>query len=137
MTTITEIYQDYGNDVVINDAGDLMIATGATLSNQRIIRRLLTAPISVSNPPDYLANPTYGAGLPYFIGQNNSPVIYDQIKRLIISQMLLEETVSQTPLPVVDLTSTNRNGLIQQLTATITYTNVLLNQQLVVTLTIP
>lgn len=137
MVAITEIYQDYGNDVVLTAAGDLLTADGATLSNQRIIRRLLTTPISVANPPDYLANPTYGAGLPQFIGRNNSPALYDEIKRLIISQTLLEQTVAQNPLPTVVLTSQDQNGLIQQLSAAITYTNLLTNQQIVVTVNVP
>lgn len=136
MVAITEIYQDYGNDVVLTAAGDLLTADGATLSNQRIIRRLLTTPISVANPPDYLANPTYGAGLPQFIGRNNSPALYDEIKRLIISQTLLEQTVAQNPLPTVVLTSQDQNGLIQQLSAAITYTNLLTNQQIVATVNV-
>lgn len=136
MTAITEIYQDYGNDLVLTSAGDLMFADGPTLSNQRIVRRLLTTPITVANPPDYLANPTYGAGLPQFIGKNNSPAIFDEIKRLIVSQMLLEQTVAQTPKPIVVLNSSG-NNTIQQLTAQITYTYIVTNQQLVVTVSIP
>lgn len=126
-----EIYHDFGNDLVITANGDLQTADGIELSNQRIIRRLLTTPITVSNPPDYLQRPTYGAGLPQFIGQLNTPQIYNQIKSLIISQMYEEKTVSQTPPPDVQI-----SGLPNYLSATITYNYAATNQQVVIAFTV-
>ena len=126
-----EIYQDFGNDLQVTTNGDLQSVDGVDLSNQRIIRRLLTTPITVSNPPDYLQNPTYGAGLPTFIGQRNTPEIYNKIKALIISQIYLEPTVSQNPPPEIEL-----SGLTDTLNGTITYTYAATNQQVVVSFTI-
>jgi hypothetical protein len=125
-----EIYHEFGNDLVITPNGDLQTVDGIELSNQRIIRRLLTTPIAVANPPDYLQQPTYGAGLPQFIGQLDTPQIYNEIRALIISQMYLEETVSQTPPPDVQLT-----GLPNYLSGTITYTYAATNQQVVISFT--
>lgn len=127
-----DVSQDYGNDLVIDNNGDLLTATGTTLANQNIIRRLLTTPISVSDNPDYTDNPTYGAGLPQFIGALNTPETYEQITGLIVSQMLLEQSVSQNPPPTVQLT-----GLPNKLEGIITYTNALTNEQVVIPLTIP
>jgi hypothetical protein len=127
-----DVFQEYGNDLVVTLQGDLQTVDATELSNQRIIRRLLTTPISVAPSPDYIDNPTYGAGLPQFIGQLNSPDNFDKIKRLIISQMLLEQSVSQNPLPDVEL-----SGLPSQLNGTITYTNILTNKQIVATFSIP
>lgn len=122
-----EIYHEYGNDLVITPNGDLQSVSGIELSNQRIIRRLLTAPIEVANPPDYLQQPTYGAGLPSFIGRLNTPPVYNEIKALIIAQMYLEPTVAQTPPPDVQL-----EGLPNVLNGTITYTYAATNQQVVI-----
>lgn len=126
-----EIYQDYGNDLVVTPTGDLQTVDGIPLSNQRIIRRLITSPVAVTNPPDYLQQPTYGAGLPQFIGQLNTPTIYDKIKSLITSQMYQEETVAQTPPPDIQLT-----GLPNRLIGTITYIYAATNQQVVLNFTV-
>lgn len=127
-----EIYQDYGNDLIITIGGDLETADSTLLSNQRIIRRLLTTPISVNNPPDYLDHPNYGAGLPQFVGQNETPEIINKITGLILSNMFLEETVSQDPPPTIVIT-----GLPEQINCSITYTNILTNSQAVLTFVVP
>lgn len=122
-----EIYQEFGNDLVVTPTGDLQTADGVDLSNQAIIRRLLTTPIAVSNPPDYLQQPTYGAGLPQFIGRLDTPQLYNEIKGLIIAQILLEPTVAQVPPPEVELNITP-----EYLEGRITYTYAVTNQQAVV-----
>lgn len=121
-----EIYQDFGNDLVLNAAGDLQVADGEVLSNQRIVRRLL------ANPLDYFWQPTYGAGLGQYIGEPENPQIYNKIKGLIIEQMFLEETVAQTPAPQIEL-----SGLPNELNAKITYTYQPTTQQSVITLSLP
>ncbi len=126
-----EIYQEFGNDLVVEN-GDLLPVDGVELTNQRVIRRLLTAPISVSNPPDYLANPTYGAGLPQFVGRNETQDVYNQITGLITSQMYLEATVSQNPAPVITIL-----GLTGQINVQISYKNLLTNTQEVITFVYP
>jgi hypothetical protein len=122
-----DIYHDYGNDLIITPTGDLQATSGITLSNQNIVRRLLTIPIVIANPPDYLQEPTYGAGLPSFVGKLNTDPVYQEIKALIISQMYLEPTVAQTPPPDVQL-----SGLPNNLIGTLTYTYAETNQQVVV-----
>lgn len=126
-----DIYQEYGNDLVVDDNGDLLSADDAELSNQRIIRRLLTTPRSVVNPPDYLDHPDYGAGTPFFIGQPNTPEVMEKIKGIMISQMYLEDSVSQNPQPEIEF---NFSG--EHLNCTIAYTNLLTNSQEVINFTI-
>lgn len=121
-----EVYQEYGNDLAISATGDLLTVDGVELSIQRVVRRLLT------NIYDYYWRPTYGAGLPSFVGQQNSPAIYNQIKGLIVSNMLAESSVSQSPAPIVEL-----SGLPNKLIALITYTVVFVNKQVVVNFSIP
>lgn len=127
-----EIYQDYGNDLLVNANGDLQTADEEVLSNQRIIRRLITIPISVSPIPDYLQQPTYGCGLGQFIGQLLTPEIFNQITGLITSQMYLETSVAQNPPPVIQIT-----GLPNIINCTITYNNLLTNKQSVINFTFP
>jgi hypothetical protein len=126
-----EIYQEYGNDLVVTATGDLLTADGGELTNQRIIRRLLTTPITVINPPDYLDEPTYGAGLPQFVGRPNSPEVEEEINGLVTSQMYLENTVAQNPPPEITIT-----GLPDELNMQIKYTNLLTNQQAVISFSV-
>lgn len=127
----SEVYQDYGNDLVLEN-GDLKVASDQQLSEQRIIRRLLTVPIEVANPPDYFDHPTYGAGVGKFIGQNETPDLIAKIKGIITSQMYLEQTVGKNPAPKIEI-----SGLPNQINCKITYTYALTNNQAVVQFSVP
>jgi hypothetical protein len=94
-----DVYHYFGNDIVTSPTGDLQTVDGITKSQQRILRRLLT------NPGTYIFHPTYGAGLPRYIGQALTTAKFQEIKGLIISQIFLEESVAKTPPPVITLSS--------------------------------
>jgi hypothetical protein len=69
-----------------------LLASGGTLTQQRVIRRLLT------NPGDYLWGLTYGAGLGQMVGQ---PVNTDAIEAIVRSQIFQESSVAAVPAPQV------------------------------------
>ena len=85
-----DISQETGSDIASGPTGDLLPVSGTLLGQQRVIRRLFT------NPGSYIWHPTYGAGLPSYIGL---PMTQAQIQGLVQQQMLLEEAVAQNPLP--------------------------------------
>ena len=105
-----EISQNFGNDISLNSSGDIQQSSKTDLANQSIIRRLLT------NPGEYIWHPTYGAGIGRFVGENLSSENFDNIKNIITSQMLMESTVAQFPLPKITLSSTNGTVLICDIT---------------------
>lgn len=105
---MSDVAHLYGSDLLVSANGDLLLATSIDLSNQRILRRLLT------NPGDYIWHPTYGAGLPAMIG---NPVDVDTVKAIIIAQIFLEDTVLRTPQPVITVQSFP-NGMFVQVTYT-------------------
>lgn len=109
---MNDIYHYFGNDVITSVNGDLLAIDGITKGQQRILRRLLT------NPGDYIYHPSYGAGLPRFVGQALSTAKFQEIKGLIISQIYLEACVMKIPVPVITL-SANQNTLF----CTIAYTD--------------
>ena len=80
-------------DLQFGSNGDLQTVSSVQESQQRILRRLLT------NPADYIWQPTYGAGLPGQIGQTTDEAA---IESLITTQMYLEASVVQNPPPQVD-----------------------------------
>ncbi len=108
---IYDAYSVFGNDLQISSNGDLRLVQGSDLSQQRIVRRLLT------NPFDYCFHPTYGAGLPAYVGQALSPDSYDEIQSTINSQIFLETSVAQTPAPVI-IFQTIQYGLFAQINYT-------------------
>ena len=103
MTTqvLADIQHLWGTDALTSPTGDLGIATDATRSQQRVIRRLLTNPLDANGPPDYTLHPDYGAGLARYVGTNANLA---KIRALIRGQMLLEDSVSKTPQPQITLT---------------------------------
>lgn len=76
--------------------GDLLIADGTIEGEQRVLRRFLTS------PGTYIWHLEYGAGLPNYVGQ---PAIVLSVAALMKAQMMLEDVVSQVPLPTVGVRS--------------------------------
>lgn len=101
---INDINHFWGGDLLPGLTGDLQPVNGTTRGQQRILRRLLT------NPGDYVFQPTYGAGLPQWVGR-----LLDagKITALIRSQIMLEDSVAKTPPPQISVqqTPTDLTGL--------------------------
>lgn len=91
---MADLWQQWGSDLTIGATGDLQIANGTELGQQRVLRRLLT------NPGDYIWHPNYGAGLAQFIGAPANPL---QIQAVIRSQIFKESAVARTPEPLIDV----------------------------------
>jgi len=111
-----DLYQNYGNDLQLAPGNDLQTVTTLERSKQRVLRRLMT------NPGDYIWHPTYGAGLPSFIGQTMASGIEKQIESLIVSQIFLEASVAQNPFPVI-LIQALQSGFFVQINYTESSTN--------------
>lgn len=106
---MADIAHQFGNDIQLAPNGDLALASGTVLTQQRVLRRLLT------NPGDYIWDVNYGAGLGAMVGQ---PANAARITAIIRAQMFQEATVAQNPLPAVSVTGADANGFVQ---AAITY----------------
>jgi phage baseplate assembly protein W len=89
-----DMAQLWGEDLQVGGTGDLGVASGTILGQQRVLRRLL------SNPGDYIWHPEYGAGLARFVGQTESG---PQIRAVIRSQIFKETAVARVPEPVIDV----------------------------------
>ncbi len=93
---MNDLFQQWGNDLAVSPTGDLALAAGAVRGQQRVLRRLLT------NPGDYIWQPSYGAGLAQFVGQPANPL---QIEAVIRTQMLNEAVVAPTPAPAITISA--------------------------------
>ncbi len=84
----------WNEDIGSGNTGDIALATGTMLGQQRVLRRLLT------NPGDYVWHPDYGAGLARFIGK---PCDAASVRSAIRSQIFEEACVARQPEPVIDV----------------------------------
>ena len=99
---MADLWHQFGADLAVGPTGDLALASNPVLTQQRILRRLLT------NPLDYIWSVTYGAGLGQFVGQ---PADDRQIQGAILGQIFNEATVARSPEPAIDVTS-DPNGTV-------------------------
>lgn len=90
-----DIFHYWDGDAFPASNGDLMQVDGSERTRQRILRRLLT------NPGDYQFHPTYGAGLPQWIGKT---LDVPKITGLIRGQILMEAAVARSPEPQITVT---------------------------------
>jgi phage baseplate assembly protein W len=105
---MADISHTFGADLSLSATGDLLCVTGDTLTQQRVLRRLLT------NAGDYIWQLAYGAGLGQMVGQ---PANATAIENIIRSQIFGESSVAQVPAPVIT-TAVNPDGTV---TTTIQY----------------
>jgi hypothetical protein len=92
---MADLALQFGGDLSVNPTGDIALADGQVLTEQRVLRRLLT------NPGDYIWQLSYGAGLGQFVGLPGAPAAINGTTR---AQILQEAAVAQTPAPVVATT---------------------------------
>ncbi len=89
---MADLALQFGGDLSVSATGDLLVVSGAGLTEQRVLRRLLT------NAGDYIWQLTYGAGLGAYVGQ---PAVQSALQGVIRNQLALESAVAQTPAPVI------------------------------------
>lgn len=106
---MVDLALQFGGDLALGPTGDLALADGPLLTQQRVLRRLLT------NAGDYIWQLSYGAGLGQFVGQPGAPAAIAGVTR---AQLLQEAGVAPSPPPVVTSTVGNDSTVITTLTYT-------------------
>lgn len=117
---MADLYHQVGDDLSVDATGDLLVAQDSVLTQQRILRRLLTPALS------YLWQLDYGGSLPSFIG---NPANAKRIAAVIRAQMLLEQGVAKVPVPSVSV-SAQPDGTV---VATMRYADAHTGESLVLT----
>ena len=91
---------NWRGDFDLTPAGDLLLADGPDLTQQRILRRLFTARSA------YIWHLGYGAGLPQRIGRVARESVIASIVR---SQIALEKSVAAIPPPTIKVSAAPSN----------------------------
>jgi len=105
---MADLSHQFGQPLSFSATGDLLTADVGDYTQQRVLRRLLTAPGATP------FHPKYGAGLPALVGE---PANALRIGGIIRAQMRLERRVSRKKPPVVSL-GVQSSGTV---TATVSY----------------
>jgi len=99
---MADLALNFGSDLSIGPTGDLALTDGSVLTEQRVLRRLLT------NAGDYIWQLSYGAGLGQFVGR---PGVVAAIAGLARAQMLQEAAVAVNPPPMVTVAASG-DGMV-------------------------
>jgi len=87
MTTIVDLFHYYGGDLQLSPTGGLALASGASLTDQTVVRFVLT------NPGDDPFNPTWGLGAAKMVGQVEAVV---QVQALVLAGLKTLSIIDQT-----------------------------------------
>lgn len=99
---MADIAKVYGGGLQFSPSNDILLTTGVEFSRQRIIHRLLSAPVEtdttgvVTRPADDPFNQTYGAGLGRDVEGSMSPLAQEDQEVRIREALNQEPTVDQT-----------------------------------------
>jgi len=95
---MADLALQFGGDLSVSATGDLSISDGMALTQDRVMRRLLT------NPGDYIWQLSYGAGLGQFVGIPAAPASIIGITK---AQLQLESAVAASPAPSIAINVAN------------------------------
>jgi hypothetical protein len=93
---MSDLSLDWGGDLQCDANGDLLLSEDERMTNQRIVRRLLT------NPGEYIWNLSYGGGLALSVGE---PADASAIEAVIRQQLQMEAAVASSPAATVVIQS--------------------------------
>ena len=104
----------FGSDLQFDPDGDLALVTGPMLTEQRVLRRLLT------NKGDYVWQLSYGAGLAQFVGKPGATGV---ISGLVRTQLSQERQIAAMPAPQTTITADQGGNVVVALQYTDATTN--------------
>ena len=93
----------WGGDLSFAKSGDLQTVSGPHLTQQRLYRRFMT------NLGEYIWQPSYGAGIPQFVGRT---LHEDTIRAIAIEQVSLEPSVAAVPEPIITVSADGDGGTV-------------------------
>jgi len=126
-----------GGDFVRSATGSMLVCSGTTMAEQKLIRWLLTNPRVVLPDgrvlkADYIFNTQFGVGLRREVGSDPSSAELANIKALILQGCQFIDEIAKVPTPRCDLQRV-RGGLI----VTIFYNDAQSNRPRAMTFPIP
>jgi len=122
---MSELYLEYGQDLVLTPNGSVQFATGWDESRQFFVRALLTNPLAAAAnggviPPDYVFHPTFGVGGGQFVGLNlNSPRVADAFNQRCVQAAASTPNLDPTTPPALQLSMPQAHEYLAIVTLTL------------------
>ncbi len=115
------LWLDWGGDFQIGTNGGIIQANGWDEVRQLVSRAILTnslatLPSGQVVPPDYFFEPSFGAGLGAYVGQDMNQSQLTALTGSINTQILSLPQVDGTKPPTISFTSLPNNGMLVQIT---------------------
>lgn len=110
-------FGEYGGDILTNQNGGIISATGWDEARQNIERILLnnpqiTEPSGKFVPPDYIWHPAFGLGLKQFLGERMVPNIIASMRIKCLQAVLQNIAVASSPPPIVSIQTDPANRVM-------------------------
>lgn len=105
---MVDAYHIIGEDLQLDADNDLALVSEVDETNQRILRRLLTA------KGGYIWHPTFGAGLQRYVGAPLSLENINQIKSDEKAELFQDAAVAKSPAPELEFKTTS-NGFLNSI----------------------
>ncbi len=99
---------EWNHDLILSQAGGLVLAYDWDAMRQRIFRRILTNPVFRDTdgtivPPGYFYHPLYGLGLKYVVGQVMTRDNKEKLKQRVTQGILEDAETDPSFLPEVSI----------------------------------
>lgn len=112
---------EWGGDLQIAPNGGLLTANGWDEIRQIAARAILTNPLTTlpsggSIPPDYVYEPSFGAGLGLYVGQDMNQSAVTSLAASITAQITALPQVNADKPPTISFTQLINNGILLQVT---------------------
>ena len=106
---------DWGGDLKIAPNGGVLSVNGWDEARQSTVRAVLTNPAGTLPsgtvvPPDYVFEPTYGAGIGLYVGQDMTSSQVAELQAKISEVVLTQEFVDQAVAPTVTVQNAVNGG---------------------------
>lgn len=104
---MSDLNHTYGGDLIVDDCGGILWAAGTTELAQRLVRRFLTNPAQLAATgmvqirPDYLFEPSYGAGARQYVDAPYTSTLGQTIQARFTDQIAEEPEVATSPPPAI------------------------------------
>ena len=115
---------DWGGDFIVAPNGGLLQANGWDVVRQSIARAVLTNPLTTlpsgtAIPPEYVYEPSFGAGMGLYVGQDMNISQRTSLAASIKNQVLQAPGVNTVVPPSISFTPMAGNGVLVQVQVTL------------------
>jgi hypothetical protein len=114
VSLMVDAFCEFADDIQLDPSGGIQSAIGWDEARQEIERDIFTNPQGIGPngqylQPDYTWDPTFGTGLPRFVGRLGAPTTIKTLQSKLLTAVLSNPVVLQQPAPIVQFALNQHN----------------------------